>query len=151
MKVKIRHNYRKRKKIERLKHKRTEKAYSCDICSKVFAKKGFLSQHLKSLTKPFTCDKCGETLSTKQSLEKHKETHSDIISYLCDFSNKVFSGITHLANHKRVAHGEKMNLVIFVGSYSLIRLGLQYTQGFIPKKGHLRGKYVEKHFLRNLI
>jgi uncharacterized Zn-finger protein len=100
-----------------------ENIYSCDICSQVFTKKGFLSQHIKSHTKPFTCDKCGRTLSTKQSLEKHKETHSDNKSYSCDFCDKVFSGITILANHKRVAHGEKRNLVIFVGSYSLIGLG----------------------------
>ena len=79
-----------RKKLKKHRKRPCENIYSCDICSKVFAKKKFLSQHLKSHTKPFTCDKCGRTLSTKQSLEKHKETHSDIKSYSCDFVIKCF-------------------------------------------------------------
>ena len=85
-----------RKKFKKHRKRPIEKTYSCDICSKVFAKKVSVST-FEITHKTILVINVGKDC---QLNKKHKETHSDIKSYSCDFCNKVFSIITLLANQE---------------------------------------------------
>ena len=69
--------------------------YSCPKCTKLFASKAFLRNHIRAkhqhVEKPiFLCHKCGNAYNNKKHLVRHSETHSDKV-YVCHKCDKLFT------------------------------------------------------------
>lgn len=77
----------------------------CDVCKKVFKRKEFLMQHLKSHIglRPFKCDEptCNKTFSRKEHLLRHIVSHTGKKMFTCDVCNKLFSRKDNLNKHRR--------------------------------------------------
>lgn len=77
----------------------------CDVCKKVFKRKEFLMQHLKSHIglRPFKCDdaSCNKSFSRKEHLLRHAVSHSGRKMFNCDVCNKLFSRKDNLNKHRR--------------------------------------------------
>lgn len=77
----------------------------CDVCKKVFKRKEFLMQHLKSHIglRPFKCDEptCSKTFSRKEHLLRHTVSHSGKKMFNCDVCRKLFSRKDNLNKHRR--------------------------------------------------
>lgn len=77
----------------------------CDVCKKVFKRKEFLMQHLKSHIglRPFKCDEpsCNKTFSRKEHLLRHVISHTGKKMFSCDVCKKLFSRKDNLNKHRR--------------------------------------------------
>jgi uncharacterized Zn-finger protein len=77
----------------------------CDVCKKVFKRKEFLMQHLKSHIglRPFKCDEptCNKSFSRKEHLLRHVVSHTGKKMFTCDVCNKLFSRKDNLNKHRR--------------------------------------------------
>lgn len=77
----------------------------CDVCKKVFKRKEFLMQHLKSHIglRPFKCDEptCNKSFSRKEHLLRHVVSHSGKKMFNCDVCMKLFSRKDNLNKHRR--------------------------------------------------
>lgn len=77
----------------------------CDVCKKVFKKKEFLMQHLKSHIglRPFKCDEptCNKSFSRKEHLLRHIVSHTGKKMFTCDVCKKLFSRKDNLNKHRR--------------------------------------------------
>lgn len=77
----------------------------CDVCRKVFKRKEFLMQHLKSHIglRPFKCDEptCNKSFSRKEHLLRHIVSHTGKKMFNCDVCNKLFSRKDNLNKHRR--------------------------------------------------
>lgn len=77
----------------------------CDVCKKVFKRKEFLMQHLKSHIglRPFKCDEptCNKSFSRKEHLLRHVVSHTGKKQFNCDVCMKLFSRKDNLNKHRR--------------------------------------------------
>lgn len=77
----------------------------CDVCKKVFKRKEFLMQHLKSHIglRPFKCDEptCNKSFSRKEHLLRHVVSHTGKKMFNCDVCMKLFSRKDNLNKHRR--------------------------------------------------
>lgn len=77
----------------------------CDVCKKVFKRKEFLMQHLKSHIglRPFKCDEatCNKSFSRKEHLLRHVVSHTGKKMFNCDVCKKLFSRKDNLNKHRR--------------------------------------------------
>lgn len=77
----------------------------CDVCKKVFKRKEFLMQHLKSHIglRPFKCDEptCNKSFSRKEHLLRHVVSHTGKKMFICDVCKKHFSRKDNLNKHRR--------------------------------------------------
>lgn len=77
----------------------------CDVCKKVFKRKEFLMQHLKSHIglRPFKCDEptCNKSFSRKEHLLRHVVSHTGKKMFSCDVCKKLFSRKDNLNKHRR--------------------------------------------------
>lgn len=77
----------------------------CDVCRKVFKRKEFLMQHLKSHIglRPFKCDdpSCNKSFSRKEHLLRHVVSHTGQKQFTCDVCKKLFSRKDNLNKHRR--------------------------------------------------
>ena len=73
---------------------KTIDSFKCNVCEKVFLRKGYLETHLKSHSPEgyqYKCDQCSKTFSTKSTLARHQQgVHGDTI-YNCDLCGKRYS------------------------------------------------------------
>ncbi|KAL7033469.1 hypothetical protein ACKWTF_007598 [Chironomus riparius] len=77
----------------------------CDVCKKVFKRKEFLMQHLKSHIglRPFKCEEsqCNKSFSRKEHLLRHISSHTGKKEFTCNICNKLFSRKDNLNKHRR--------------------------------------------------
>lgn len=77
----------------------------CDVCKKIFKRKEFLMQHLKSHIglRPFKCDDpgCNKSFSRKEHLLRHVVSHTGQKMFNCDVCKKLFSRKDNLNKHRR--------------------------------------------------
>lgn len=77
----------------------------CEICKKVFKRKEFLMQHLKSHIglRPFKCDdlSCNKSFSRKEHLLRHVVSHTGKKMFNCEVCMKLFSRKDNLNKHRR--------------------------------------------------
>lgn len=77
----------------------------CDVCKKIFKRKEFLMQHLKSHIglRPFKCDEptCSKSFSRKEHLLRHVVSHTGKKMFNCDVCKKLFSRKDNLNKHRR--------------------------------------------------
>ena len=78
----------------------------CDVCQKVFKRKEFLMQHLKSHIglRPFKCETtgCNKSFSRKEHLLRHENSHTGSKSFSCTICQKKFSRKDNLNKHRRL-------------------------------------------------
>lgn len=77
----------------------------CDVCKKIFKRKEFLMQHLKSHIglRPFKCSEptCNKSFSRKEHLLRHVVSHTGKKMFSCDVCKKLFSRKDNLNKHRR--------------------------------------------------
>lgn len=77
----------------------------CEVCQKIFKRKEFLMQHLKSHIglRPFKCDEptCNKSFSRKEHLLRHVVSHTGKKMFHCDVCKKLFSRKDNLNKHRR--------------------------------------------------
>lgn len=77
----------------------------CNVCQKVFKRKEFLMQHLKSHIglRPFKCETtgCNKSFSRKEHLLRHENSHTGSKSFSCNICQKKFSRKDNLNKHRR--------------------------------------------------
>ncbi|KAG5681894.1 hypothetical protein PVAND_011300 [Polypedilum vanderplanki] len=78
----------------------------CDVCKKIFKRKEFLMQHLKSHIglRPFKCTEatCNKAFSRKEHLLRHISSHTGTKEFVCNVCNKFFSRKDNLNKHRRI-------------------------------------------------
>ncbi|CAO1410253.1 unnamed protein product [Diamesa serratosioi] len=78
----------------------------CNVCQKVFKRKEFLMQHLKSHIglRPFKCETtgCNKSFSRKEHLLRHENSHTGSKSFSCNICQKKFSRKDNLNKHRRI-------------------------------------------------
>jgi len=78
----------------------------CHICRRRFKTKDGLIVHLDTFDhNPFSCDVCGKVFSKKGGLKRHKISHTGERPYSCDLCDKDFKRSHRLSEHKFKIHG----------------------------------------------
>uniref|UniRef100_A0A0X3PJE3 C2H2-type domain-containing protein n=1 Tax=Schistocephalus solidus TaxID=70667 RepID=A0A0X3PJE3_SCHSO len=83
--------------------------YQCATCSRSFAVKAGLMQHLRTHTdeRPYPCPECGRAFKQKIQLTTHMRVHSGERPYGCRICGKLFRQQSHVVQHLRTHTGEK--------------------------------------------
>ena len=78
-----------------------KKDFICEVCSKNFARKGTLKQHIKSVHKEvkYDCKDCGKQFSNSAGLISHVDSVHRKIKYDCPNCIKQLSVKSYLSNH----------------------------------------------------
>ncbi|XP_059204536.1 oocyte zinc finger protein XlCOF6.1-like [Centropristis striata] len=86
-----------------------EKAFSCSMCEKRFAKKTYLTRHIRCHTgeKPYSCSVCGKGFTVRGNREMHMRNHTGEKPFNCSVCSKGFNGRGDLEKHMRIHTGEK--------------------------------------------
>lgn len=87
----------------------TERPYRCGTCSRSFAVKAGLVQHMRTHTdeRPYPCLHCGRAFKQKIQLTTHMRVHSGERPYGCRLCGKLFRQQSHVVQHLRTHTGEK--------------------------------------------
>jgi len=84
------------------------KDFKCVFCTKSFACKIYLDNHIQSLhesTLKFKCDLCGKQFKRKMDLKFHvKIAHENNESQMCILCDRKFRHKIYLAAHMKTAH-----------------------------------------------
>nr|CAD7193541.1 unnamed protein product [Timema douglasi] len=78
--------------------------FQCEVCSKSFSSKGYLSTHNQQQhtdTPNFCCEKCFQKFATKQTFDVHQLIHTGECLHLCDRCGRLFRQRYSLDNHLR--------------------------------------------------
>ncbi|XP_063543964.1 zinc finger protein OZF-like isoform X2 [Cydia strobilella] len=83
--------------------------YTCDTCSKQFAKKLNLINHMKvhNKGKIYSCEVCNSEFKRFKQLVVHKRVHKGEKPFSCEICNKRFRETSSLIVHNRIHTGEK--------------------------------------------
>ncbi|CAL8091861.1 unnamed protein product [Calicophoron daubneyi] len=87
----------------------SERPYQCPTCSRSFAVKAGLVQHMRTHTdeRPYPCPHCGRAFKQKIQLTTHMRVHSGERPYGCRLCGKLFRQQSHVVQHLRTHTGEK--------------------------------------------
>ncbi|XP_050688675.1 zinc finger protein 729-like isoform X2 [Eriocheir sinensis] len=85
-----------------------EKPFKCDVCSKSFAKKQYLTKHKyrHREVKPHACDVCNKRFAQKFEVAVHKIKHTGERPHQCNVCGKPFRSKVNLLHHKMRHTGE---------------------------------------------
>ena len=91
------------------KTKTLQENLQCDVCSKTFASKRSLKNHmlLHNSDKKFKCLICGKMLNRKSSIREHVKMHQKGKQFKCELCGKSFGKRTCLKRHIMIHTGEK--------------------------------------------
>ncbi|VDP83687.1 unnamed protein product [Echinostoma caproni] len=86
-----------------------DRPYRCGTCSRSFAVKAGLVQHMRTHTdeRPYPCLHCGRAFKQKIQLTTHMRVHSGERPYGCRLCGKLFRQQSHVVQHLRTHTGEK--------------------------------------------
>ncbi|KAF8560781.1 hypothetical protein P879_10587 [Paragonimus westermani] len=86
-----------------------DRPYQCNTCSRSFAVKAGLVQHMRTHTdeRPYPCMHCGRAFKQKIQLTTHMRVHSGERPYGCRLCGKLFRQQSHVVQHLRTHTGEK--------------------------------------------
>lgn len=99
-------------------HATCEKVFKCDICSKTFAEKNYLTNHriCHNLIKPYKCPHCPKSFHRNYSRKIHLRVHEPIVrSFKCEICDKYFSSLCGRKGHYQRVHvlTRKKNFCVF--------------------------------------
>ncbi len=85
--------------VENVSHSKSDGAFKCDHCGKLFTRNWYLKQHIKlhSNEKPFGCDLCDKRFLNSSNLKQHMKTHS--VEFRCPTCGKTYINQTSLDEH----------------------------------------------------
>ena len=84
----------------------SESVFKCQVCSKQFKKKPYLSIHMhQHKAERFSCEICGKRFTYKCNLTAHLPIHSDSRDFRCNICHKTFKHGFALKSHVRM-HGQ---------------------------------------------
>jgi KRAB domain-containing zinc finger protein len=87
------------------------KIFICEICSKSFGCKSYLSRHVSrehTRDKVYNCDQCNYETTQCTAFKEHVRTHTGERPYACHVCTKTFIRSSHMKKHIKEVHiGEK--------------------------------------------
>jgi len=87
------------------------KIFICDICSKSFGCKSYLTKHISRehrRDKVYNCDQCSYETVQCTAFKEHLRTHTGERPFACHMCNKTFIRKSHMNKHIKEVHiGEK--------------------------------------------
>ena len=80
--------------------------YTCDICSKSYKSKRYLTQHIQSVHEKvkYPCNLCEYKATQQASLKRHIESVHEKVKYSCNQCGKEFTGRSNLKRHIGSVH-----------------------------------------------
>ena len=93
----------------RIKHEKTAKMVTCNICNKEFHRVGHLHDHMNTHYKrtPYKCQKCKRVYHSAASLKRHTKDCSETVTLKCQICTRTFSSANTLADHIKSEHTGK--------------------------------------------
>ena len=87
-----------------------ERLLSCPTCSKTFAMRKDLNQHIRTHTQRYCCETCGKALKSKFALQLHRNSihlgikNTYVKHYLCTICGKLCNNKTVYREHQNKEH-----------------------------------------------
>lgn len=108
-----------------------EKPFQCEVCAKLFLRSGDLKRHLMmhSGEKPFQCEICQKQFPRKGNLQLHRITHTKSRPHQCALCLRFFAQKSGLTQHM------------------LVHTGIKRFQCELCLKEFARKAYLQKHML----
>lgn len=95
---------RKSNLVDHLRLHANVRLYKCEYCAKSFVQAGNYRSHLRIHTKerPFKCELCDKTYNQSSALKVHIRSHTNERNYRCTTCDKAFTNSSDLTKHLRV-------------------------------------------------
>lgn len=95
---------RKSNLVDHLRLHANVRLYKCEFCEKSFVQAGNYRSHLRIHTKerPFKCTMCDKTYNQSSALKVHIRSHTNERNYKCKTCEKAFTNSSDLTKHMRV-------------------------------------------------
>lgn len=95
---------RKSNLVDHLRLHANVRLYKCEYCGKSFVQAGNYRSHLRIHTKerPFKCTMCDKTYNQSSALKVHIRSHTNERNYRCTTCEKAFTNSSDLTKHLRV-------------------------------------------------
>lgn len=106
--------------------------FQCDLCHKVFQNRNRINTHMETVhlkKQTFCCTQCSKGFAIKQHLKDHIRDIHDSPTFACDYCTKVFSNRPRLQQHIKNVHKKIQDHVcVDCGARYGLRTALLYHQ-----------------------